>query len=44
MEILSRDSLALGGFAGIVEHRLVTDSRIFSERKKPETFEPKQSR
>ena len=39
MEILSRDSLALGGFAGIVEHRLVTDSRIFGERKKPETFE-----
>ena len=39
MEILSRNSLALGGFAGIVEHRLVTDSRIFGERKKPETFE-----
>ena len=39
MEILSRDSLALGGFAGIVEHRLVTDSRIFGGRKNPETFE-----
>jgi len=39
MKILSRDTLELGGFAGIVEHRLVTDSRIFGERKKPETFE-----
>jgi len=39
MDILSRDSLPLGGFAGIVEHRLVTDSRIFGERKTPATFE-----
>jgi len=39
MKILSRDSLELGGFAGIVEHRLVTDSRVFGSRKKPETFE-----
>ncbi|MEH6588210.1 MAG: pirin family protein [Halioglobus sp.] len=39
MRILSRDSLAIGGFAGIVEHRLVTDSRIFGERKEPEAFE-----
>ena len=39
MKILSRDSLALGGFAGIVEHRLVTDSRIFGKHKKPETYE-----
>jgi len=39
MKILSRESLPLGGFAGIVEHRLVTDSRVFGERKKPETFE-----
>jgi len=39
MEILSRDALPLGGFAGIVEHRLVTDSRIFGERKTPVTFE-----
>ena len=37
MRILSRDSLQLGGFAGIQEHRLVTDSRIFGDRKKPET-------
>jgi len=39
MKILSRDSLKLGGFAGIKEHRLVTDSRIFASRKKPETSE-----
>ncbi|MDX2370628.1 MAG: pirin family protein [Colwellia sp.] len=39
MKILSRDSLQLGGFAGIQEHRLVTDSRIFGGRKKPETSE-----
>ncbi len=39
MKILSRDSLPLGGFAGIKEHRLVTDSRIFGSHKKPETFE-----
>ncbi|KZN53564.1 pirin family protein [Pseudoalteromonas luteoviolacea] len=39
MNILSRDTLQLGGFAGITEHRLVTDSRVFAGRKKPETFE-----
>jgi len=39
MKILSRDSLQLGGFAGIQEHRLVTDSRIFGGSKKPETSE-----
>ncbi|WDE11526.1 pirin family protein [Thalassomonas haliotis] len=39
MKIISRDTLALGGFAGIREHRLVTDSRIFAERKKPEASE-----
>lgn len=39
MKILSRDSLQLGGFAGIKEHRLVTDSRIFGGRKKPDTSE-----
>ena len=39
MQILSRDSLPLGGFAGIREHRLVTDSRLFDGRKSPETFE-----
>lgn len=39
MNILSRDSLPLGGFAGIQEHRLVTDSRIFGNHKNPETSE-----
>jgi redox-sensitive bicupin YhaK (pirin superfamily) len=39
MKILSRDSLELGGFAGIQEHRLVTDSRVFGGRKKPQTSE-----
>ena len=39
MKILSRDSLPLGGFAGIQEYRLVTSSRIFGDRKSPETFE-----
>jgi len=39
MNILSRDSLQLGGFAGIQEHRLVTDSRVFGSRKKAQAFE-----
>jgi redox-sensitive bicupin YhaK (pirin superfamily) len=29
MEILHRDDLKLGGFAGLREHRLVTDTRLF---------------
>lgn len=39
MKVLTRDSLPLGGFAGLTEHRLVTDSRVFSGRKSPHTFE-----
>jgi len=39
MQILSRDSLALGGFAGIQETRLVTDSRVFGARKQAQTSE-----
>lgn len=39
MKILSRGTLPFGGFAGIKEHRLVTDTRLFGKRKKPETFE-----
>ncbi len=39
MQVLSRDSLTLGGFAGIKEHRLVTDSRIFGARKAQQTSE-----
>lgn len=39
MDILTRDSLPLSGFAGITEHRLVTDSRLFGHRKTADTFE-----
>ncbi|WHI50506.1 pirin family protein [Microbulbifer sp. MLAF003] len=39
MKILTRDSLPLGGFAGLKEHRLVTDSRVFGPHKRPNTFE-----
>jgi len=38
MKILTRKSLPLGGFAGLTEHRLVTDSRLFGARKTAETF------
>ena len=39
MKILSRESLPLGGFAGIQEHRLVTDTHLFGKHKTPETSE-----
>ena len=39
MKILSRKSLTLGGFAGLTEHRLVTDRRVFGSRKAPNTFD-----
>lgn len=39
MKQLTRDSLPLGGFAGLTEHRLVTDSRVFGARKSPLTAE-----
>lgn len=39
MQVLRRDTLPLGGFAGLTEHRLVTDSRVFAGRKSPETWE-----
>ncbi|WP_010368002.1 pirin family protein [Pseudoalteromonas citrea] len=39
MQILTKSSLPLGGFAGLTEHRLVTDSRVFAGRKSPDTFE-----
>lgn len=39
MQVLSRKSLPLGGFAGLTEHRLVTDKRIFGGRKAPNTFD-----
>ena len=39
MNILSKKSLPLGGFAGLTEHRLVADSRVFGSRKAPDTFD-----
>ncbi|WP_286262856.1 pirin family protein [Thalassotalea atypica] len=39
MQILSKNSLPLGGFAGLTEHRLVTDRRIFGNRKAVNTFD-----
>jgi len=39
MNILSKKSLPLGGFAGLTEYRLVTDLRVFGSRKAPNTFD-----
>jgi redox-sensitive bicupin YhaK (pirin superfamily) len=39
MKILSRESLTFEGFAGIKEHRLATDSRLFGKHKTLETSE-----
>lgn len=39
MNILSKNTLTLGGFAGLREHRLVTDTQLFGQRKSPETSE-----
>ena len=39
MKILTKKSLPLGGFAGLTEHRLVTDKRVFGGHKSPETFD-----
>lgn len=39
MQILSKKSLPLGGFAGLTEHRLVTDRKVFGGRKAPNTFD-----
>jgi len=39
MDVLSKKSLPLGGFAGLTEHRLVTDRRVFGSRKAPKTFD-----
>jgi redox-sensitive bicupin YhaK (pirin superfamily) len=38
MDILHRDDLTLGGFAGLREHRLVTDSRLFGRHRAPGTW------
>lgn len=39
MQVLSKESLSLGGFAGLTEHRLVTDRRVFGSRKAANTFD-----
>lgn len=39
LEILHKEQLALGGFAGLKEHRIVTDSKLFRHRKQPDTWE-----
>lgn len=39
MHILSKNTLTLGGFAGLREHRIVTDTRLFGQRKSPEASE-----
>jgi redox-sensitive bicupin YhaK (pirin superfamily) len=39
MEILHRDDLELGGFAGLREHRLVTDSRLFGVHKSTDAWD-----
>jgi len=39
MQVLSRKSLPLGGFAGLTEHRLVTDRRVFGSSKASNTFD-----
>ncbi|MFZ0255197.1 MAG: pirin family protein [Gammaproteobacteria bacterium] len=39
MEILHRDDLPQGGFAGLREHRLVMGSKVYDERREPGTWE-----
>lgn len=39
MQVLSKNTLKLGGFAGLREHRIVTDSRLFGQHKSPVTSE-----
>lgn len=39
MEILHRDDLALGGFAGLREHRLVMGSKLYGDRGEPGTWD-----
>jgi redox-sensitive bicupin YhaK (pirin superfamily) len=39
MQVLSRKSLPLGGFAGLTEHRLLTDRRVFGSHKAVNTFD-----
>jgi len=39
MQILSKKSLPLGGFAGLTERRLITDRRVFGSHKAANTFD-----
>ncbi len=39
MKVLQRDSLTLGGFQGIKEHRLVTGSKAFGARRDSQTWD-----
>jgi redox-sensitive bicupin YhaK (pirin superfamily) len=39
MEILHRDDLPLGGFAGLREHRLVTGSKVYGDHREPATWD-----
>jgi len=39
MDILHRDDLTLGGFAGLREHRLVMGSKVFGNHREPGTWD-----
>ena len=39
MKILHRDDLALGGFAGLREHRLVMGAKLYGDRREPGTWD-----
>ena len=39
MKILHRDDLKLGGFAGLKEHRLVMDDKVFAGRANSGTWQ-----
>jgi len=39
MNVLSKKSLPLGGFAGLTEHRLIMDRKVFGSRKLANTFD-----
>ncbi len=39
IEVLQRENLPLGGFAGLKEHRLVMSSKLFGERADPYTWD-----
>ncbi|MHC4993730.1 MAG: pirin family protein [Planctomycetota bacterium] len=39
IRILHRDDLPLGGFAGLKEHQLVTDRRVFGHHRRPDAWD-----